>query len=567
MNVTGLQALTRAGQLQNVLFPADLAANAPRVIADLDSLFPPAHGQYVVGPVVELTWGPGALLKAELAIYIELPKPLRIAVLGVLRLTAPNAAAPIADMTLDLVGVIDLTAKTMSLDMSLTHSTLASMPLTGQAALRAGWGASPVFLLAIGGFNPHFPTPAGFPALDRIGLCLGSGNLTMRLTAYLAVTTNTLQLGSRVDLRAAAGPASLTATVSFDALIQFEPFRLELDLAIHAAIVLWGSPLMALDITAHLTGPGPWQMQGQVHFSVLFLSFTVSVSGTFGAAIAGGAPAHADILTPLSAAVTDTANWTMSVPAAAAGLVLRAGVTGTALHPLGGLELHQRIVPLEQRVDRYGPEPLPAAAQFSVTAGARSSASNPVTDLFAPAQYITMSDTRKLTTPSFQSLTSGLQIMSPATVVATEDATSDTRPDEPAVQTLSVPEWNRNVIDASTAAGATVSPGETPAALTAPAMRPLTGAMPTPSAAVPAIAPVGALRTSYLGPVYGIAAQAPRYDIMGVADQKPVFSPAPDGSYSAEIAATVNLTPGQVVVYPSEIADARLLVPDGAHSA
>src|SRR5262249_25055546 len=162
--------------------------------------FPAAAGQFVLGPTAELVWGSGDLVAGEVAVYVELPSPVRVAVLGSLAVTLPEPVEPVAALYLDFLGVIDLTAKTLSIDMSLSHSSLAGMPLTGQAALRAGWGANPVFLLAVGGFNPHFSPPAGFPTLARIGLTMGGGELSLQLTSYLALTSNTLQFGAAISL-------------------------------------------------------------------------------------------------------------------------------------------------------------------------------------------------------------------------------------------------------------------------------------------------------------------------------------------------------------------------------
>ncbi len=360
MNVAGLQALARSGGLSTVMFPADLAANAPRVAADLDGLFPAAQGQYVLGPTVRLTWGAGSLITGELAVYVELPAPLRVAVLGALQVVLPDPDEPVVNLNLDLLGVIDLTAKTVALDMSLSRSALAGMPLTGQAALRAGWGSQPGFLLAIGGWHPSFAAPAGFPKLDRIGLSLGGGDLQLRLACYLAVTTNTVQLGAAIDLRAAAGSAAaFTATVSFDALIQFKPFGLELDLAICAAVTLGGNPVLSLNITVHLSGPSPWHIAGQAQFSILWFSFTIPISGTFGTAVEPGSPAPVDIFGPLAAAIADPRSWVRPSPSGPPVVTLRTGSAGAAVHPLGSLTLRQRVIPLEQRIDRFGADDLP----------------------------------------------------------------------------------------------------------------------------------------------------------------------------------------------------------------
>jgi hypothetical protein len=105
-------------------------------------------------------------------------------------------------------------------------------------------------VLAIGGFNPHFSAPAGFPALDPITLSLGGNNPRLRFSGYLALTSNSLQFGASADLYASAGPAAISASLAFDALIQFKPFGLEIDLSIAATILFNGSPLLSLALVS-----------------------------------------------------------------------------------------------------------------------------------------------------------------------------------------------------------------------------------------------------------------------------------------------------------------------------
>jgi hypothetical protein len=558
MNVAGLQALARSGGLSTVMFPADLAANAPRVAADLGNLFPVAHGQYVFGPTVQLSWGAGALINAELAVYLELPSPLRVAVLGALQITLPDPDEAVVDLHLDLLGVIDLTAKTIALDMSLSHSSLAEMPLTGQAALRAGWGGQPAFLLAVGGWSPYFTPPAGFPPLDRIGLSMGDDDLQLRLTSYFAITTNTVQLGAAIDLYATAGPAAITATASFDALIQFKPFKLELDLAIFAAITLNSQPVMTLSITAHLIGPDPWHLSGQVQFSVVFFSFTIPISGTFGSAIPQAAPQVVDIFGPLAAAVADPGSWILPSPPGPPVVLLRNGSSGAAVHPLGSLALHQRVVPLEQQIDRFGADVLPVPTTVSLSGCGATTASDGVPDLFAPAQFVTMTDAEKLSAPSFQALTAGFTIGGTGLVVPVIGGTSAGSPQGPLQATPSALAWDALVIDCTTApvatgseaaggaAGVTIVTSK-PAGMTVPDSV-LAAQLPGAAAAVCGTAASGA--GAFPGLRTGIAPQEPYFAVasLGLANENP-----PGAWFGSPAAAASAVGPAQQTVYLSEL--------------
>jgi hypothetical protein len=71
---------------------------------------------------------------------------------------------------------IDFNRAEASLDAMLYDPRILEFTRTGDMALRARWGADPTFALAIGGFNPRFLAPAGFPQLDRLALSLSDGD-------------------------------------------------------------------------------------------------------------------------------------------------------------------------------------------------------------------------------------------------------------------------------------------------------------------------------------------------------------------------------------------------------
>ncbi len=69
---------------------------------------------------------------------------------------------------MEAIGVIDFDAGTAAIDAVLVDSRLAhKFPITGSAALRAGFGGGPSFVLAVGGFNPRFAPPRAARAQAR----------------------------------------------------------------------------------------------------------------------------------------------------------------------------------------------------------------------------------------------------------------------------------------------------------------------------------------------------------------------------------------------------------------
>jgi hypothetical protein len=152
----------------------------------------------------------------------------------------PSLDNDLVRINLDSIGVLDFDQNTASIDAMLVDSRLAKkFVLTGAAALRAGWGSGPHqgFVLAVGGFNPHFAPPAGVPPLARVAIALCSGN-NPRLTceAYFAITANTIQFGANASLYAEAYSFSISGDIGYDVLITRAPLHFIADY--HASVQL-----------------------------------------------------------------------------------------------------------------------------------------------------------------------------------------------------------------------------------------------------------------------------------------------------------------------------------------
>ena len=160
-----LHAALKANTLSTILFPKNAITNAPQVLSTLDALFPSAPGRFLFGPMALIGWGTPTLLTAAIAVIIELPEPIRIVLIARLSAKIPSQSNALIRINLDALGVLDLSQDTLSLDATLFDSKLLQFTLSGDMALRANWSstAQREFLLAIGGFNPNFTPPAGFP--------------------------------------------------------------------------------------------------------------------------------------------------------------------------------------------------------------------------------------------------------------------------------------------------------------------------------------------------------------------------------------------------------------------
>ncbi|HEX2222390.1 MAG TPA: DUF6603 domain-containing protein, partial [Candidatus Limnocylindria bacterium] len=234
-DVDALRARFATGTAGRILAPEDPVRNAPVLIADLGAVFPPAAGIVVVGPTLQLSWV--EIVRLDIGIFVELPL-VRIILLGSARAGVPNPAGgrPLAQLRVDILGLIDFNRQVMEFDAVLVDSHLLEIfELTGGAAFRLSWGADPYVVLAIGGFHPAWsPAPLVFPpSLTRIASVRGAPNdpLYLRLEGYFAITTNTLQFGAATELIVNAGPINARGFIGFDALIRFEPFYFQVDFA------------------------------------------------------------------------------------------------------------------------------------------------------------------------------------------------------------------------------------------------------------------------------------------------------------------------------------------------
>ncbi|MFE0647155.1 DUF6603 domain-containing protein [Streptomyces sp. NPDC059534] len=424
VSVDTLRAGVRSKALDSVLFPRDPLARAPEIVATLGAVFPPTPGRHVVGPMARIGWGTPTLLTLDLALLLELPTPVRLVLLGRLRMALPTEETALVVINMDVLGVIDFERGEASVDATLYDSRIAAFALTGDMAMRARWKGRPSFALSAGGFHPRFQRPEGFPELRRLNLSLLQGdNPRVRLEAYFALTSNTVQFGARLELYAAALGFSVEGLLAFDALVRFEPFGFEVDIAGHVSLKRGSRTLMGVAVEIALSGPAPWHVRGRARFELLFFSGEISFDRTFGGRPAPAAlPAAVDVAAKVEEALADPRNWTAQLTGAGRTVVTLREIPDAegrlVVHPLGGLSFTQRVAPLGVTLTRYGTSPVDGPRRLDLepelTVDDADPATAPVTvrltptrEYFAPAQFLDLTDEEKLAAPSFDLLTAG----------------------------------------------------------------------------------------------------------------------------------------------------------------
>ena len=402
------------GSAAHVLFPLDVGKDGRAALAAAEDVFRPAQGSFVAGPTFRLSWlevhGRG-FLSADVALLVELPGPDRVVLVGVVKAGIDK----IVRLNAHVAGVVDLAQQRATLEASLVDSgALGVFTVHGDLAFAAGWGPTRYTVLSLGGFYPGFrPEPAQLRPLTRLGLRLDSPLPGLRLKAegYVAATSNTLQLGGRLDVGYDAGVASLSGFIGVDTLVQFTPFHIRADLAAGMEVRLLGQTFCGISLRGTLDAPDPVTIAARLTVETFLKDFHLDETWTFGA----GGSLH-------------------SAPAVRAIDVLEDEVRPRNLRGLGGadptvrlatlvsddelaivtarlgLEWRQHAVPLETLVDRVAGTPTEHPATLTARVDAPGVTASPVSDRFAPGSFVSLTSAEALNGPSYDELPAGVQV-------------------------------------------------------------------------------------------------------------------------------------------------------------
>jgi hypothetical protein len=427
VSLSALQTAFNSHSLDDIFFPSDPQAaisNVQQTISDLATIFPITPGQTVFGPMLSLAWGTPQIVTADFGGVLQVPD-LRLALFGLFTVGLPTVEEPDLALVLlhiDILGEIDFDQDLLSITGTLYDSHVVMFSLSGQFALILNWGSQPEFALSIGGLNPQFQPPPNFPTLQRLVVSLGSGSVSLSLSSYFAVTSNTVQVGADLELHASAGGFSVHGYLGFDAFFIFSPFSFTVDMRAGIDVLQGSSVLLGINLDLTLSGPNPWHAHGDASFTILFFSVGASVDVTIGSGSQAQPLPATDVWPLLQAAWEDPSNWTASLPGGIASPVsfapAPAGDQVIVVHPMGQLTVHEKVVPLDFTISQFGSAAPGDYVAFSVATptlnGQPANAAPPLQDYFAPAQFETLSDGDKLSKPSYQLLDAILTIGSNA---------------------------------------------------------------------------------------------------------------------------------------------------------
>jgi hypothetical protein len=400
------------------MFPTDIVANAPRIISDLRTIFPPQQGTFLIGPMVKLGWGAG-LISIAVGVIIEIPG--NVAIIGVLKVALPTPDEPVAIIQANFAGAIEFDKKRGYFFAALFESRVLTMTLEGEMGMLIAVGDDANFVVSVGGFHPSFkPPPLPFPSPKRLALSiLNEESARIRAETYFAVTTNTVQFGAGAELYFGFSAFSVEGHFAFDALLRFSPLYFIVEISASVSLKAFGVGCFSIRLRLVLEGPTPWRARGTGSISFFFFSISADFDVTWGDLVDTLMPIVA-VLDLLEDELKKNESWRALIPEGNNLLValrqLDEAAETLVLHPLGTLRVSQRSVPLDLTVARIGQQRPSDADRFAlrVTGGGLAKVDD-ASESFAAAQFLDLDDAAKLSRPSYEPQHGGVDL-------ATDDA-------------------------------------------------------------------------------------------------------------------------------------------------
>ena len=407
----------RTGAIESVMFPSDIIANAPRIISDLRTFFPPQQEIFLIGPMARIGWGTPTLLSVSLGIILEIPS-INITILGVIKVVLPDEEADVLRLQVNFIGRLEPTNKLLWFYAELFDSRVLFITLEGGMGLLLRWGEQANFVVSVGGFHPRYnPPPLPFPSPPRVAVSiLNESYARVRIECYFAVTSNSVQFGARAELFFGVSDFNIEGHLGFDALFQFDPFFFSFGLSVSLSVKVFGVGLFSVGFSGLLEGPTPWHIEGKGSISLLFFSISVPFKHTWGDEQNTKLdPIH--VFPLLEQELGALTNWRAELPKGNTITVSLRQLGGQdadrlVLHPVGTLKISQRRIPLNLELDKVGNQRPADANLFSLVATVGGGGSqNTLQEPFATGQYVDLKDADRLSSPGFSPEDSGVEIV------------------------------------------------------------------------------------------------------------------------------------------------------------
>ena len=420
----------RTGTVENIMFPKDVVANAPKIISDLKAFFPAKKDQFLIGPMAKIGYGTPTLVSLTLGVIIEFPD-VSITILGVLKVALPDENAEVLKLQVNFIGRIEPSNKLLWFEARLFDSRILFITIEGGMGLLVKWGDDSNFVFSVGGFHPRYnPPPLPFPEPPRLAISiLNESYARIRIEGYFALTSNTVQFGARAELYFGFSVLNVDGHLGFDALFQFDPFYFIFEFSVGLSVKFFGFGLFTLSVSGLLEGPTKWHIKGKARWKITWFGPTIKVNidETWGENRQTELP-PIEIFPLIEREFDAITNWEAVVPVNGSTLVclrkLGESEPGSSentevetrtlvLHPVGTLRISQRKVPIKLKLDKFGNQKPSDVNEFSVSAAISSGddlTTVPVREQFAPGEFIDLDNTKKLSSAGFEHYESGIEV-------------------------------------------------------------------------------------------------------------------------------------------------------------
>lgn len=433
MHMAAIREKVKGDDFDRVLFPEDPINNVHSIIASLDSIFPIQEGQYSFGIMGKIGWGTPKLIDIKAGLIFQVPR-FKMAIIGTAKSEIVRTsksedgeepeAIVLLRIQISFAAWVEPKKSLLRFDASLFKSEILGKKLTGDAALRLRGGDDPYFMITVGGCHHDFEPPKGLglEKLNRIEIAFKPESIDLDITAqfYVALTSNTLQVGAELTAAYDGPGITIEGGIGFDALFQFRPIYFKVDAWGYVTVHAWGFS-GGVKVKGSIEGPYPFSfsLYVTVSFGPGSKDFRIPTF-TIGRKAREERPTI-DVLKELREVIEDDRSWSPVLLDRTEVLVSlrdrRKEFTGEEdteaeliVHPFGGLKIDQDRVPLGVILQRFGHHQPEGYNFFSLTIPGEEEKTEHLEGFFAPAQFFEMKREEQLTRPSFEKMNSGLQI-------------------------------------------------------------------------------------------------------------------------------------------------------------
>lgn len=414
---SAIQNAVYAGTLGSIFFVENLSDHIAEMKSTCESIFPAKKNQFFLGLLAQISYEP--VLSCSFGVFLQLPDPTMVMIVGMLKVSVSDT--DIIRINVCFAGGIDF-SQGIWFDAAIVDSEIVGIKLEGSMAFRLYWGGSAKgFLLSIGGFHPAYKPESAMNVsqMKRVAMKLDYKVLKVSLETYLAVTSNTFQIGAHLDIKIGWDKFGITGYAGFDALFQFDPFMFMFDIEAGMSVKCGSWTLMSIDVKLSLSGPRPWHASGSAKFWFILIPVKVSFDIEWGQKRQQLPSKQIDVLPLFEDELTKIQNWTAETGTRSreVNLLERSSQDDElVVDPSGTLTFNQTAVPLnlDKPMDMCN-NAVPTDVDnieikgFSVgsvryEAGEEQLENND----FAPALYYQMSNQEKLKSASYLSYHSGI---------------------------------------------------------------------------------------------------------------------------------------------------------------